>query len=222
MWKSVIYKEWLKIRWFLIGFTALGIIGVGYIFLKVQHDITFMEGKNYWYSILFQNLQYFAYLKFLPLAGGLIIGIAQYFPETVNKRIKLAFHLPVRENKMMMIMVLFGAGSLLVSFLLLFVLFVLLSGIFFPSGIILGAITSVLPWFCAGLAAYFFVALVILEPVWKYRFLYSLVGVFFISLFLKTSVTGGYGPVNPVLAVLCLLLSFGVLFPAYRFRKGEM
>ena len=95
MWKSIIYKEWLKIRWFLIGYTVLGLLGIGYLFLTVKHGFTFLGGKNFWYGILFLGQQYFSYLKYVPILGGLAIAIAQYFPETINKRIKLVFHLPV-------------------------------------------------------------------------------------------------------------------------------
>lgn len=222
MWKSVIYKEWLKIRWFLIGYAALGIIAVGYIFLKVQHDIAFMEGKNYWYSILFQGLQYFGYLKFLPLIGALAIGIAQYFPETVNKRIKLTFHLPLKENKILLMMHAFGTGSLLAAYLLIFSIFYVLSNLFFPSEIINDAIVTVIPWFLAGLTAYFMIALIVLEPIWKYRAFYFIIGAFFITIYLNQSITAGYAPANPNLFILTAGSSIALIFSAYRFRKGEM
>jgi hypothetical protein len=222
MWKSVIYKEWLKIRWFLAGFTALGMAGVGYIFLKVQYDIAFMEAKNYWYAILFQGFQYFGHVRFLPLAGGLVIGIAQYFPETINKRIKLTFHLPLKENKVLLMMHAFGAGSLLAAYLLIFGAFFGLSQLFFVSEMVIGALVSVFPWFLSGFAAYFLVALVVLETIWRYRIYYSLTGGFFMTVYLKSSVTAGYGPANLVLFVLTACLSIALIFPAYRFRKGEM
>lgn len=222
MWKSVIYKEWLKIRWFLIGFTALGIIGVGYVFLKVQHDITFMEGKNYWYRILFMGFQYFSYLKFLPLFGAVAIGVAQYFPETINKRIKLTFHLPLKENKVLLMMHAFGTLSLLVSYLLIFIVFFGLSKAFFATEIVNATIISIIPWFLAGLTAYFVIALVVLEPIWKYRAYYLITGGFFITIYLKSVVTAGYEPVNLPLFGLTACMSIALIFSAYRFRKGEM
>lgn len=222
MWKSVIYKEWLKIRWFLIGFTALGIVGVGYIFLKVQHDITFMEGKNYWYNMLFLGRQYFSYLKFLPLVGALAIGISQYFPETINKRIKLTFHLPLKENKVLMMMHAFGAASLITTYFLILAVFFGLSKVFFAAEMVNDAIVTIFPWFLAGLTAYFLVALVVLEPIWKYRVFYILIGGFFITIYIKSTGTASYAPVNPILFVLTACLSIALIFSAYRFRKGEM
>jgi hypothetical protein len=114
--------------------------------------------------------QYFGYLKYIPLVGGLLIAIAQYFPETINKRIKLSFHLPLKENKILLMMHAFGFGSLLVAYLAIFAVFVVFSASFFPSQIVNDAIISVFPWFLAGFTASFLVALIVLEPVWMYCF----------------------------------------------------
>ena len=222
MWKSIVYKEWLKIRWFLLGFTILGMLGLGYVFLKVQRGFTFNGGTGFWYNILFMGMQFFGYFKYIPLLGGLIIGIAQYFPETVNKRIKLTFHLPLNENKVLLMMHIFGIVSLLASYLLLLLAFISLSSIYFPSQMIIESVISVFPWFLAGFAAYFFVALIVLEPVWMYRFFYALVAGFFVTIYIKSPVIAAYGPAIPGLSLLTILLSVALLFSAYRFRKGEM
>jgi hypothetical protein len=62
----------------------------------------------------------------------------------------------------------------------------------------------------------------VLEPVWKYWFLYGLVGYVIIELYLESSVAGGFEPINLKLMVLTALFSLSSLFSAYRFRKGEM
>ncbi|MFO7574326.1 MAG: hypothetical protein R6W67_04125, partial [Bacteroidales bacterium] len=71
MLKSLIYKEWIKIRWLALAILAAGILMQINIFLKVRHDIIFVDSANYWYSVLFRNYQFFGSLKFLPLIGGL-------------------------------------------------------------------------------------------------------------------------------------------------------
>ncbi len=222
MWKSIVYKEWLKIRWFLIGYTLLGILGIGYLFLTVKHGFAFSGGKNIWNSILFMGHQFFSPLKYVPLVGGLTIAIAQYFPETVNKRIKLTFHLPIGENKALLMMHAFGAVSLMLSFLLFIGMFTGFSLVYFPVQMVTDSIISILPWFFAGFAAYFLIALIVLEPEWKFRFCYSVVGGFFLTIYLNSPFTGAYGPANTGLFVLAAFLSIALLFSAYRFRKGEM
>jgi len=222
MWKSVVYKEWLKIRWFLIGYTLLGILSIGYLFLTVKHGFAFTGGKNIWNTFLFLGHQFFSPLKYVPLVGGLTIAIAQYFPETVNKRIKLTFHLPLGENKALLMMHAFGAVSLLLSFLVFFGMFAGFSLVYFPVQMVTDSIISISPWFLAGFASYFLVALIVLEPEWKFRFYYSVVGGFFLTIYFAPAQTAAYGPANSGLFVLTAFLSIALLFSAYRFRKGEM
>ncbi len=224
MWKSILYKEWLKIRWFAIIYAALGVLVVGNIFLKVQHDFEFSEAANYWYSILFHGNRFYEYslFKFVPLLGALAIALAQYFPETVNKRIKLTFHLPVNENKALLVMVLFGAFCLFAIAAIQVLLFTGLSLLYFPAEIIQSALISVAPWFLCGFAVYFLSALIVLEPVWKYRFLYLLVAVTFVPIYLQSAASRAYSPALPLLIIFAVLLSVALLFSGYRFRKGEM
>lgn len=222
MLKSVIFKEWLKVRWVLVISTLIGVIAVGNIFLKVQHYITFQEANKYWYLLLFQELQYFRYLKLVPLLIGLAIAIAQYIPEIMNKRIKLTFHLPINENKILMLMLGFGVVILLISYAIMFSIFFGLSNHYFAKEIVQAAIISVTPWFLAGFAAYFLAALVIMEAIWKYRIAYFFTACAFILLYFEYSSAGGYAPVNLKLFLLTLLISVSLLFSAYRFRKGEM
>lgn len=221
MFKSLIYKEWLKTRWFMAGFLLLGMLAVSLIFVKVQHDFKFYEGQNYWNSILFQGFKYYASFKFIPLVGGVILGISQYFPETVEKRIKLSFHLPMDENKILVLMMSYGIIALTAAFLCLFALFTTLSVIFFPQEIVFGAITSILPWFLAGYAAYFLIGLIVLEPIWRYRFIYSIISGFFITFYFQDAITSAYSTISIVLAIITIALSISLIFSGYRFRKGE-
>ena len=222
MWKSILYKEWLKLKWIFLVFTLVGLLAVGSIFLNVQHDILFGGATNYWYSALFMGFQYFQLIKYFPLAIGTAIGLAQFFPETVNKRIKLSFYLPVDENKMLVTMMLCGTTSLIISFGLMFLLFWGLSIHFLPDEIVYTALISIIPWFLAGFSIYYLIGLIVLEPVWKYWILYGLVGFAFISLYMEPSVAGAFGAINPKLLMLTGLLSISLLFSANRFRKGEM
>ncbi|HCM59514.1 MAG TPA: hypothetical protein DIS74_03915 [Bacteroidales bacterium] len=222
MLKSLIYKEWIKIRlvvWIALGLSLVALIN---IFLKVRHDILFVDAANYWYSFLFRGVVFFSILKFLPFIIGLAIAIAQYFPETVNKRIKLTFHLPVSENGVLIWMHTFGALVILTVFLVVLVLFTAGSAIFFPSNIIRASLLTMMPWFLGGMATYFLVALILLEPMWIYRGLYTAVAAGFVTVFYTGASIGAFRPVLMPLALITLLLSFVVLFSGYRFRKGEM
>lgn len=222
MVKSILYKEWIKIRLIVLIALGLSLMALINIFLKVRHDILFVDAANYWYSFLFRGVTYFGILKFLPFVTGLAIAIAQYFPETVNKRIKLTFHLPVSENGVLISMHAFGALVLVALFLVVLGLFTAGSAIFFPANIIMASLLTMLPWFLGGLATYFLVALILLEPVWLFRGLYTAIAAGFVTIFFTGASIGAYSPVLLPLALITLLLSSVVLFSGYRFRKGEM
>lgn len=222
MLKSILYKEWIKIRLIVIIALGISVLALINIFLKVRHDILFVDAANYWYSFLFRGFTYFGILKFLPFAIGLGVAIAQYFPETVNKRIKLTFHLPVSENGVLIKMHAFGAGILLALYAVIFLVFVFGSAIFFPHNIIEASLLTLSPWFLGGLATYFLVALILLEPIWIYRGLYTIVAAGFITIFYISASIGAYQPILWLLAIITLSLSCAVLFSGFRFRKGEM
>jgi hypothetical protein len=222
MLKSIIYKEWIKIRLVAYASLAIGLLALVNIFLTVKHDILFNDATNYWYSFLFRGVVYFGILKFFPLVVGGGVAISQYFPETVNKRIKLTFHLPVSENGILIRMHLFGTAVLASVFGLIVLLFVAGSAVFFPSNIIVPSLISMAPWFLGGFATYFLLALILLEPTWLYRGLYSVIAAGFITVFYLRTYIGGYEYMLKHLAFITILLSIVVLFSGYRFRKGEM
>lgn len=192
------------------------------MFLTVKHDFAFLGGENVWYDMLFQGSQFYGPLKFVPLSGGVLLAVAQYFPETINRRIKLTFHLPLNENNAILMMQAFGGGCLLLSFSLIYGTFFVASLYYFPVQIVTACAVSVFPWFLAGFAAYFLVGLIVLEPIWKFRFGFLLIAGFWLSVYLNDSVLEGYRTANDVLLLLTVLLGVSPLFSAYRFRKGEM
>ena len=220
MWKSLFYKEWLKVHWFLILIALIGIVVIGYIFLALKHSFAFSGARNIWSTILFQGFQYFKIFKFVPLAGGLVFSLAQYLPEITNKRIKLSFHAPLQENKVLLIMQAFGASCLFILFLFLVVLFGLLGSVYLPVEVVSASIITILPWTLAGLSAYFLVAFIVLEPAWIFRFFYSLFGASFISMHFIQAGIESYRPVILSLFLMCILISTAVLFSGYRLRKG--
>jgi hypothetical protein len=222
MWKSIIYKEWLKTRWLLLASLSLGILVMVYIFLQVRHGMQFVGAVEFWNSILFKGYNFVKIVKYIPLIMGLGLAVAQYFPETLNKRIKLTFHLPKDETRLLLGIHAYGVACLIALFLIFYLVFIAGSIIYFPREITNSTLVTALPWFLGGLAAHFMAALILLEPVWRYRFFYALVGYGFVSLFYVNAGLGAYAPAIPSLLVLTVLSSVVVLFSGYRFRKGEM
>lgn len=222
MYKAIFYKEWLKTRWALLLFLLLGVAVLTNIFLRIRYNINFVEAHDFWYKIVIQGMNYAASLKFIPFLVGLGLAVAQYFPETVNQRIKLTFHLPIRENKVLMIQHGFGLACLLGVYLFYLLFFFIGSSIYFPSEIINLTLNTIMPWFLGGMAVYSLVAMILLEPLWLYRVLYAVIAYGFVSQYYLRVVPLAYTPVMTGFALLAIITVVVVLFSGYRFRKGEM
>ena len=117
MIKSMIFKEWLKTRWILLSILLLSLLVLTKIFLTVAYGIRFYEANNYWYNLIFKSYVFFSWLLYIPALSGLILAIAQYYPEMNEKRLKLTLHLPVKEDTILMSMLLYGGISLFIIFL---------------------------------------------------------------------------------------------------------
>lgn len=222
MIRSIFYKEWIKIGKISILLTIIALLIIAGIHLTVRHDLLMKDAEIYWSEIIYQKYVYFSIFKFLPLITGLLIGLSQFIPETVDKRIKLSLHLPINEEGIVLKMVGIGTTVVLLIFVLLFAVIYGWSLVYFPVEIVNKTALSIIPWFLSGLAAYFLSSFVILEPIWKYRILYLITGGAFITLFFKSNVSGSYQPAILPLLVCVLMLSISSLFSIYRFRKGEM
>nr|WP_121271030.1 hypothetical protein [Pedobacter schmidteae] len=222
MLKSICYKEWLKIGRIAIVLFIVGLLAIAGIYLSVRHDLVLTDAEKIWDMIINQKYIYFSIFKFFPLIFGLLIGVAQFVPEIMEKRIKLSLHLPLNEEEVVLKMVAFGAGTVVVTFFALFILFYGWGLVYFPSEIVQKASLTVLPWFLSGLTVYFLASYIILEPIWKYRIFYIITAAVLISIFYKSNVAGAYAP-SIVMLVLCVLMaSISSIFSIYRFRKGEM
>lgn len=222
MWKSIIYKEWLKIRKVSVLSFVVGVLFVIGLYLTVRHDLIMSDPESFWNSIVNRRYIYFSTFEYVPLLMGLAIAVAQFVPEVIEKRIKLTLHLPLNEETVVLRMVGFGLAVTVGIFAVLFAMFYSVGLYYFPSEIVRMAALTVTPWFLAGLAAYLLGAFVILEPVWKYRILYILFSAAFLQLFFKSSLAGAYEPVLPLLVILVGMCTVSTLFSIYRFRKGVM
>ncbi|WP_372934474.1 hypothetical protein [Mariniphaga sediminis] len=222
MWKSMFYKEWIKIRlvfWLSLAIGAIAILG---IYLNVRHSFIIANAHEFWDGIINKMYIYFNLFKFIPLGIGVIIGLAQFIPEVKQRRIKLTLHLPLNEEKAGLKMVIFGVICLVALYLTLFALLIFPGRYYFPYEVITLSASTVIPWFSAGLAAYFLTGMITIEPLWKYKVFYALLAFSFVHLFFQSPIAGAYKYAwLPFLGII-LLMSMSILFSIYRFRKGEM
>ncbi|MFH1851708.1 MAG: hypothetical protein ABIA75_05120 [Candidatus Neomarinimicrobiota bacterium] len=220
MFKAIAYKEWLKIRWFVIGTGILSLLWMGNIFLNVNHSMKFTEAINYWYNVIFRGLEFYSSYLFIPMIIGLVLAAAQFVPETTDKRIKLTFHLPLGENNVLLQMLAVGLISLVSIFVISFILLAVLTGIYFPGEVVISMMLTTLPWFLAGLVIYLAAAAVILEPNWWQRFFITAVSIGFLNLLTTNHWYNIYQRSILFFFMIGLCFCLSLLLSGHRFRKG--
>jgi len=99
MFKSLIFKEWLKIRWASAAVFLVFLLMLGYIYINTAYYMRFIEPTGMWYNVVIRGMIFYGGLYiYLPLFAGILIGITQFVPEIIANRLKLTLHLPMKEN----------------------------------------------------------------------------------------------------------------------------
>ena len=221
MIKSILYKECIKSRWtLLVMFIVLAGV-VGYILVDVSRTIRVSSEVAVWEMVIQNGVTYIKYLNFLPLIGGILLGVVQFVPEMTNKRLKLTLHLPMPETKILLSMLLFGIISLVVLFGLTYISVYLGLSRFFSYEIVLWNLNLLLPWLLGGLVAYLLTVWICIEPVWKQRIFDAVIGILIVSLFYFKALPGAYCPLLGYLIVLMILSISFSFYSLIRFKDGE-
>ncbi|MDR3610390.1 MAG: ABC transporter permease [Ignavibacteriaceae bacterium] len=218
MYKSLLYKEWLKIKWAFWGITLLSLLVLLLMMLNVAYDMEQMTPKGYWSYVIQLGYQFFTDLQYLPVLAGVVIAIAQFSPEMNNSRLKLTMHLPVKENSLLFQMISIGFILLVALFVLIAVLLGIITGIYFPSEVVYSALNATFPWLACGIAAYFLATAIIIEPIWSRRLILLPFSLGFLDLFI--SVYNTHINLDLFFLFSCLVTSILILFPAYHFKRG--
>ena len=221
MFQSILFKEWLKIRVvFLLAIVTVFLFAID-LYYGLYRGLELSATKDFWYTILYNRVAWYNHLKFIPVLVAFGLSIAQYYPEVVDKRLKLTLHLPVNENKVLFQMMGIGFILLMLVLLMLFALFLLISLHFLPLNLVMAGVVTILPWLLAGMITYFLTAFIVMEPVWKIRIAYAITGIHIIAMYLLDAAMGAYQPLIKLLALFSVIGSLSVYFPVYRLRKGK-
>ena len=220
--KHLIYKEWLKTRWFASIALLINLGVVAYIFVSLRSSFLSAGGMGYLSTLMTYKMQFFSLYRYIPLVAALLIGASQFIPEVTDKRIKLALHLPLNNLRIIYTMVLYGCVLLLAVLLPGILILTGLISIYLPAEITIPILQTILPWTLGGFCAYFLIAMIALEPVWKFRFLYILVSYKVLMLFFMDLSIGNAITLLPVLCLITCLSSIAPIYTSYRFNKGQL
>lgn len=220
MIKSLIYKEWLKTRWIFVIIFIAAILLHWYVFSKIGRALGVAGREHIWDVIVNRDQFMFSDYAYSPLFSAVLIAIFQFVPETVQKRLKLTLHLPLRENTIILWIVGYGAISLVLIYIIQLSFFTLSVAQSFPPEILKSALVTIAPWYLSGIAAYFAVAAICIEPSWKKRIVLILIAIGIVKLFYISSFPGSFYFFLPVLPFIALIYILFTGLSVYRFKAG--
>ena len=222
MKKALLYKEWKKTRFFAIGILLAGIALMLYMFLTVGRSFRFAGMEHLWDVIVNRKQFLFRGLKYYPLAVGVCMAFFQYVPEMIQNRIKLTLHLPMKENSAIKLMLAYGLGVLFVVYIVQIIALGVFSTCYFATEFGVSVFKTVVPWYLSGITAYLFVAAICLEPTWKRRVIYAIVGFGAEKLFVLSDMPGAMQPMF-VFLIVVTIISFPLsLLSVQRFKRGNI
>jgi hypothetical protein len=220
MFKAIAFKEWLKIRW---TFLAMGLVCAGItvnVALDISQLMTLEKATNVWSYVILMQYPFYSSFRYVPLLVGIAVAVAQFVPEVLQARLKLALHLPLRENQVLLWMVAYGAGMVTALLMVTLLAAVAVTARSFPSEVVASMVCTMAPWFVAGIISYFLAATIVVEPRWIRRaFLIVLAYGFLDALVLPVAIEA-YHPSILWFVLLGLLTTTGVVLSGHRFRKG--
>ena len=159
MIKAIFYKEWIKTRRsvFLLSFITLGLII--YTFINTGQIFRINEANGAWGLIIQQDMSLVpAVMKWFLIFAPILIAIDQFVAEITDKRLKLTMHLPVKESKVILSMLLYGFTVSLGISMVLFLALNIGFSFYYASEILCAMMLKLLPYSLAGLTGYFLVS----------------------------------------------------------------
>ncbi|MDR1414327.1 MAG: hypothetical protein LBI96_00820 [Odoribacteraceae bacterium] len=221
MIQAILYKEWIKSRRALLLATALM---AGYVAYAAVHagQIFRVDGAvAAWATLILKDaFPLPAAGQWLPLLAGVLVGLSQYVPEMVDKRLKLTLHLPLPERRVLSVMLLHGVATLLALYAAtILAAWAILAG-YYPPELLAGFLWRALPWFTAGIAGYLCTAWACIEPAWTRRLTNAVIATGALSAFYLDAPAGGYLPMLPWLALLTAAAFCLPFHSAARFKEG--
>lgn len=192
-----------------------------YALMRVNRVVEFRGAAHLWEVLLQKDVVMIDILQYIPLFVGLLLGIVQFVPEMLQKRLKLTLHLPYSQNRMILLML--GMGGMMLGVLFLFNYLVLGSYLYLMLApeLVMRILLTALPWYIAGFTAYLFTAWICLEPGWRGRIVAALMAVGVLRIFFLSDVPQA----NDSMLWLFLAYTAGIVCLPFlsvrRFRDGR-
>lgn len=218
--KAIFYKEWLKTRYYFLAASIVFICYTLYLVIRLNNVVELRGADHLWSILLTRDTIFLEPLQYIPLITGFLMGLVQFIPEVIQKRMKLTLHLPYPREKMLLMMTLAGLVQLLPLFIVQIVVFAGFFQGFLATELIDHILLTILPWYIAGITAYIWAFAICLEPTWKMRTLLLLTGLGVVRIHFMLDVPEAYNSFFLWLFLYGIVGITLILRSMYRFKEG--
>ena len=222
MFQAIFYKEWVKSRNVVILLGVIAIALVAHSLLMTTHLFRNDGAVSAWISVSQGEVPAIStVVKSFFLVSAIALSVIQYTSEMVNKRFKLTLHLPKSENFLFTALLLYGVLVLSVIYTAMTAMLMGVMAYYYPQEILIHTLLDLIPQMLIGFAAYFFIAWVVIEPIWKRRLAALLVSLATLEAFVVTG--RGIGTLLYSIPYLFLIVIIAVacaFYSASRFKDG--
>lgn len=92
MHRSILLKEWLKLRWFFTACMLAHLAICLRIFFVIRRQMREEHAEMVWYQAIHIHTVMYQDIRFLPLFTGLLLAAAQFAPEILGRRMRITLH----------------------------------------------------------------------------------------------------------------------------------
>ncbi|MCT4616166.1 MAG: hypothetical protein N4A49_15010 [Marinifilaceae bacterium] len=220
MFKALYYKEFIKSKKLIFVINILSVILLCYVFLKLNRAFRVAGADHVWGVIISKNQFVFRDLLYFPLLSGIALGISQFVPELINKKLKLSLHLPVNEHKTIFYILSFGQLVLFISFLIQILCVICFSYFMFPKEIVISTLITLIPVYISGLLVHSFIGWICVEPSWRNRLINLIISIFLINVYYQTNLPSAYVYRLDLLLIIYMIGLTYIFISAKRFKIG--
>jgi hypothetical protein len=216
---SIITKEWLKLRFYLLAIFLIALSTLGYFWFNLNFAFSTIEPESMmWYKFSHLEDKPYFYLSYLFLIIGVAISFAQFIPERINKRIKIMAHLPLNLKNALFLHLLIGISFIAILSLILAIGLIAIMNHFYPDIITLIVLKDTFFYTLASVILYIGLSAVIIEIKHTVAFLKFILVTLFVVIFLKIE----YETLDLVWILFLLFIPFLALDSFYSIKQQRL
>ena len=216
----LLIKEWAKLRLPAALLLAAGTAWALYLVLRVRQLYAIYDAEAIWHAWLTKGLLFLSPYQYVPLAIGVLIGVLQFLPEIQRARIRLALHLPLDEDRLVLHHLGLGLGAITLLWVPAAVLFTGMATIYFPAEYLGHLLAWLAQIVLAGYAAYLLIAAGFLEPAWPVRIVYLLIALGALPMYFAGEFYDAHLRILPVITAWTAALILLPVVACRRYREG--